>query len=123
MLGCRSSAAHTLIAADRLCLCVRACAHMCIRGYGYGNVYADKCVHICIHTSVSNLRQVAERLCVDSGAVQSIVAAAGTHRASKDMREAVAGCLEQLLASNSAECQMYVAHFAAPVCGCDCVRA
>ena len=66
--------------------------------------------------------QVAERLCVDSGAVQSIVAAAGTHRASKDMREAVAGCLEQLLASNSAECQMYVAHFAAPVCGCGCVR-
>jgi len=59
--------------------------------------------------------QTAERLCIDSGAVQLIVEAAGAHRASKEIREAVAACMEVLIASNSEDCRMQVAHFATPV--------
>jgi hypothetical protein len=60
-------------------------------------------------------RASAERLCVDSGAVQLLVQAAAQHRTCKEMWEAVAGCLEALIASNSDDCRMHVAHFATPV--------
>lgn len=64
---------------------------------------------------VKTSTQVAERLCIDSAAVQLIVQAATTHRASKEMREAVASCMEALIASNSDDCRMRVSHFATPV--------
>ena len=64
---------------------------------------------------VSSSQWVAERLCIEGNAVQLIVQAAGTFRASKEMREAVASCMEALVATNSDDCRMRVSHFATPV--------
>ena len=64
---------------------------------------------------VSSSLQVAERLCIDRGAIQLMVEAAGVHRASKEMRVVVAACMEALIASNSDDCRMRLAHFATPV--------
>jgi hypothetical protein len=68
-----------------------------------------------MHEMMRASPQVAERLCIDNGATELLVEAAGMHRASKAMREAVASCMEALIASNSEDCKMRVAHFATPV--------